>query len=130
MELILALENLRANNIVHRDLKPQNILLDDSYHLKLADFGAAKIIDPEEVNRNINSRNFNENSSDEDCSLTDSSEMSDSSDEEVVVPPMPLLRANTQIGSPLYMSPEMLKYQIACFGSDLWALGCIIYECI
>lgn len=24
----------------------------------------------------------------------------------------------------------MLRYKIACFGSDLWALGCIIYQCI
>ena len=30
-------------------------------------------------------------------------------------------------GTYCYMSPEMIQYQIACFGSDLWALGCIIY---
>jgi serine/threonine protein kinase len=54
----------------------------------------------------------------------------DSSDEEEIAKAVCLARENTQIGSPLYISPEMLKYQIACFGSDLWALGCIIYECI
>jgi len=32
-------------NIVHRDIKPENILLvDDDIHVKLADFGLAKII--------------------------------------------------------------------------------------
>ena len=30
-------------------------------------------------------------------------------------------------GTYCYMSPEMLTDRIACFGSDLWALGCILY---
>jgi len=34
---------------------------------------------------------------------------------------------NTFAGTPLYVSPEMLNDNIACYGSDLWALGCIIY---
>lgn len=43
-EIILALEHLHTQNIVHRDLKPDNILLDKDYHIKLCDFGEAKII--------------------------------------------------------------------------------------
>ena len=43
-EIILALEHLHSQNIVHRDLKPENILLDKDYHVKICDFGEAKII--------------------------------------------------------------------------------------
>lgn len=37
---------------------------------------------------------------------------------------------NTFAGTPLYVSPEMLNDNIATYGSDLWALGCIIYQCL
>lgn len=36
--------------------------------------------------------------------------------------------AVTQIGSPLYMSPEVLGNCKYCYKTDIWALGCILYE--
>jgi serine/threonine protein kinase len=33
----------------------------------------------------------------------------------------------TFVGTPLYVSPEMLEDNVALPASDLWALGCIIY---
>ena len=41
-ELVSVLEYLNSKSIAHRDLKPDNCLLDQSMHIKLSDFGAAK----------------------------------------------------------------------------------------
>ncbi len=38
--------------------------------------------------------------------------------------------ANTCIGTPYYMSPELFKNKPYNFKSDVWALGCILYEMI
>jgi 3-phosphoinositide dependent protein kinase-1 len=44
-EVVTILEYLRSKGVAHRDLKPSNLLLDYNYHLKLIDFGTAKIVE-------------------------------------------------------------------------------------
>lgn len=43
-EIVLAIEHLHAHNIVYRDLKPENILLSREGHVKITDFGFAKVV--------------------------------------------------------------------------------------
>ncbi|KAI1429908.1 SMAD/FHA protein kinase [Xylaria sp. FL1777] len=48
LQLFQGIKYLHDRNIVHRDIKPENILLvDKDVHVKLADFGLAKIIGEE-----------------------------------------------------------------------------------
>ncbi|XP_005105833.1 uncharacterized protein LOC101852430 [Aplysia californica] len=42
-EVTLALDYLHKRGIVHRDLKPDNMLISDSGHIKLTDFGLSKV---------------------------------------------------------------------------------------
>jgi 3-phosphoinositide dependent protein kinase-1 len=39
-------------------------------------------------------------------------------------------RDGTFVGTPLYVAPEMLESNKAGRYTDLWALGCIIYQLI
>ncbi|KAG1658436.1 hypothetical protein FOA52_009857 [Chlamydomonas sp. UWO 241] len=43
--ITLALEYLHNNNIVYRDLKPENVFIDGNGHVKLGDFGFAKVLE-------------------------------------------------------------------------------------
>jgi len=43
-EMVLALEHLHSLGIVHRDLKPENVLLGADGHIRLTDYGLAKVL--------------------------------------------------------------------------------------
>jgi len=34
----------------------------------------------------------------------------------------------TWLGTPFYVSPEMLSHSISSFKSDIWMLGCLLHE--
>lgn len=97
-EIVKALEYLHGLGIVHRDLKPENILLNDEMHIQITDFGSAKI--------------FREGEQEE---KTENNEGSRG-------------RKNSFVGTAQYVSPEVLLSKSASKSSDLWALGCILYQ--
>lgn len=113
-QLANALHYLVENQIIHRDLKPQNILLTNNYKtLKLADFGFAKYLRTE---TNTNSTGFGKP-----YSISSKSHVETDSVEQL---------CETICGSPIYMSPEIIKS--CCYNnkSDLWSVGIILYEMI
>lgn len=87
-QIAQGLAHAHSKGIIHRDIKPSNILLDESGHAYLTDFGLAKLIDA-------------------DAGVTKPGQI---------------------MGTPVYMSPEQLRGEPLDFRSDVYALGCILYE--
>lgn len=52
IRILSALEHAHANGIIHRDIKPQNILVASDGHIKVADFGIARIANSYTLTRN------------------------------------------------------------------------------
>ena len=59
-ELILTVESIHNLDCIHRDIKPDNILIDKSGHIKLSDFGLAKVSDLLYEKNTVNDENFNQ----------------------------------------------------------------------
>jgi protein kinase X len=43
-EITLGLDYLHSQDIIYRDLKPENLLIDHDGHVKITDFGFAKLV--------------------------------------------------------------------------------------
>ncbi|KAL9114048.1 MAG: hypothetical protein Q9227_001820 [Pyrenula ochraceoflavens] len=102
-QILDAVDLMHQRGVIHRDLKPENVLLDSKMHVKITDFGTAKILESPKVPSN--GLPFQQDGDDDDPN-----------------------RAKSFVGTAEYVSPELLKDKSACKASDLWAFGCIIYQ--
>jgi Tol biopolymer transport system component len=107
MQLTDALDRAHRAGVVHRDLKPGNIMLTRS-GAKLMDFGLA---------RATGLAGGGSDSSRTLAALTQSPTVA-----------TPLTAEGSIVGTFQYMSPEQLEGREADTRSDLWALGCVLYE--
>ncbi|XP_053970665.1 3-phosphoinositide-dependent protein kinase 1 isoform X1 [Hylaeus volcanicus] len=110
-EILRGLEYLHGLGIIHRDLKPENILLDENMHVLITDFGSAKILkDPETVLTHT---------------ATDDPQLQQQQQQQYRRE-----RRGSFVGTAQYVSPELLTDKTASRASDLWALGCIVYQMV
>ncbi|EGG16595.1 putative protein serine/threonine kinase [Cavenderia fasciculata] len=111
-QIISALEHLHNLGVIHRDLKPENILLSSDMHVKITDFGTGKILTPEQQQQQ-------QNGTDQQNTTSTSGSSSSGSG---------MTRSNSFVGTAEYVSPELISNKETSTDSDLWALGCIVYQ--
>jgi len=103
-----ALDRAHRAGVVHRDLKPGNIMLTRA-GAKLMDFGLARAVGLAGAGGLSTGVTVG--------ALTQSPTVA-----------QPLTAEGTIIGTFQYMSPEQLEGKESDARSDLWALGCVLYE--
>ena len=140
-ELVLGVEYLHYNGILHRDLKPSNLLLDDSGHLKIADFGLSHMFEgtDELLSGTVGTPAFH--APEIISALTSSSSALPSSDPmaRVTSRPPSLTRAGSdssdQDGSTLDLrlpKSQRTANKVLCSGvaMDVWSMGVTLYSLV
>jgi mitogen-activated protein kinase kinase kinase len=116
LQMLEGLAYLHQTHIVHRDIKPENVLLDHNGVIKYVDFGAAKVIarqgqtmmaGPEPAQRRDGEGGHAAGA--------------------------PRLPQKTMTGTPMYMSPEVIRGDGPATSrfsgaADIWSLGCVVLE--
>jgi len=117
VQIAAAMETAHAEGIIHRDLKPANIQVGDADELKVLDFGLAKAIDePGETDPAAPAGAGPVDGIDEPATTTSSAGA--------------LTMSGQVMGTPGYISPEHLCGQAVGPPADVWAFGCVLFECL
>jgi len=98
-----ALAAAHEAGIVHRDIKPENIMLRRDNYIKVLDFGLAKLTEKATTQP---------------------------LDSDAPTRPLAHTQMGAIVGTVQYMSPEQARGLTADARTDIWSLGCVLYEMV
>jgi serine/threonine-protein kinase len=103
IQIAAGMEAAHDQGVIHRDLKPANIVVTPEGRVKVLDFGLAKSLTGDADGMN----------------LTHSPTVTSVGSV-----------AGAILGTASYMSPEQARGQTLDQRTDVWAFGCVLYECL
>src|SRR5258708_2615820 len=104
IQIASALQAAHEAGIIHRDIKPDNVMIRTDGYVKVLDFGLAKLSEPGAVATGF------------------------ISDPEAQTRMQLQAQAGMIMGTVAYMSPEQARGQEVDRRTDVWSLGCVLYE--
>jgi len=107
--------------VVHRDLKPGNIFLCSDGRIKILDFGLARLVSMPDPPID---------SMEETLTQLGLVILESAAEEPTKTKDGPLTSKGTVLGTAGYMAPEQVRGQPADHRSDIFALGCVLYEMV
>ena len=152
-QVLAALDYMHDNNndavdLVYGDLKPENIVVTDSHHVKLTDFGACRGATAAARERvDALARQLQANVRDGDWKITGKRSLTKNgfvphveNGDEQSASDLPTNVAQQQQeeeldlekveGTTAYLPPEVVLGEIPTKEADCWAFGCVLYQCL
>jgi eukaryotic-like serine/threonine-protein kinase len=105
-DVCLAIEFAHSRSIIHRDLKPANIMLGDYGEVYVLDWGVARMLDEHDTREGERA-----------AATSPDADTRDGATEVGAI-----------LGTPGYISPELLRGERLDTRADVYALGCILFE--